>query len=75
MDYVEDRDFADQGPLTDMDLEEDVQILATLSEHIPSCMHTADIEKLLQDIPVQVPLLAVQVRHLESWTVVQDQGI
>jgi hypothetical protein len=36
MDYVEERDFADQGPLTDMDLEEDAQILATLMECIPS---------------------------------------
>jgi hypothetical protein len=30
MDFVEERDFADQGPLTDRDMEEDAQILATL---------------------------------------------
>ena len=28
MDYDEQRDFADQGPLTGMDLEEDEQVLA-----------------------------------------------
>ncbi len=27
MDFAEERDFADQGPLTDMDMEEDAQIL------------------------------------------------
>ncbi len=35
MDYAEERDFADQGPLTDMDMEEDARILATLLERIP----------------------------------------
>ena len=30
MDSDKERDFADQGPLTDMDMEEDAQILATL---------------------------------------------
>jgi len=34
MDSDEERDFADQGPLTDMDMEEDAQILATLLKHI-----------------------------------------
>jgi len=57
MDSDEERDFADQGPLTDMDMEEDAQILATLLKHIPSCMHAADIEQLLQDIPVQPPVV------------------
>ena len=51
MDFDEERDFADQGPLSDMDMEEDAQILATLLKHIPTCTNTADIEQLLQDIP------------------------
>jgi hypothetical protein len=29
MDIDEERDFADQGPVTDMDLEEDTEILST----------------------------------------------
>ncbi len=41
MDFDEERDFADQGPQTDMDMEEDAQILATLLKHIPSCMNAA----------------------------------
>ncbi len=51
MDFDEERDFADQGPLTDRDIEEDVQNLATLMKHLPSCMNADDIEQLLQDIP------------------------
>ena len=49
MDFDEERDFADQGPLTDRDMEEDVQNLATLMKHwhLPSCMNAADIEQLL----------------------------
>ncbi len=49
MDFVEERDFADQGPLTDRDMEEDAQILATLMKHlpVPSCMNAADIEQLM----------------------------
>ncbi len=61
IDSDEERDFADQGPLTDMDIEEDAQILATVLKHISSCMHAADIEQLLQDIPVQ-PQVVVPVR-------------
>ena len=57
MDFDEERDFADQGPLSDMDMEEDAQILATLQKHIPSCMNAADIEQLLQDIPDQQPVV------------------
>ena len=33
MDFDEERDFAYQGPLSDMDMEEDAQILATLLKH------------------------------------------
>ena len=36
MDFDEERDFAYQGPLSDMDMEEDAQILATLLKHIPT---------------------------------------
>jgi hypothetical protein len=37
----EERDFADQEPLSesDMDMQEDAQIIATLLKHIPSCMN------------------------------------
>ena len=65
MDSDEECDFADQGPLTDMDMEEDAQILATLLKRIPSCMHAADIEQLLQDIPVQPPVV-VPVRTVQD---------
>ena len=43
MDADEERDYADQDPLSDMDMEEDAEILATLLKHIPSCMSAADI--------------------------------
>ncbi len=54
MDSDEASDFADQGPPTDMDLEEDTQILL---KHICACMNADDIELLLQDIPVQPPVV------------------
>ncbi len=57
MDFDEERDFADQGPLTDRDMEEDVQNRATLMKHLPACMNAADIEQLLQDIPEQPPVV------------------
>ncbi len=41
------RDFADQEPLTDMDMEEDAQILVTMLKHLPACMNTAGFEQLL----------------------------
>ena len=47
MDFDEERDFADQGSLTDIDMEEDSQILATLLKHLPSCINAADMEHLL----------------------------
>jgi hypothetical protein len=39
-----------------MDMEEETQILAILLKHITSCTNAADIEHLLQDIPVQPPV-------------------
>ena len=60
MDFDEECDFADQGPLTDMDMEEDAQILAILLRHLPSCMNTADIEQLMQDIAAQPPNSSLQ---------------
>ena len=53
MDFEEVHDFADQGPLTDIDMEEDAQILATLLKHLPSCINAADMEHpgLLQQSP------------------------
>ncbi len=52
MDQDEALDYADQFPLPDRDIEEDNQILATHLKQIPSCINVADIEQLLQDIPV-----------------------
>ena len=56
MDNYEERDFADQGPLTDMDMEEDAEFLALLLKHMPSCIDAADIEQLVRDIPDQPPV-------------------
>ena len=56
MDPDEERDFADQGPLTDMDMEEDAEMLALLLKHMPSCIDAADIEQLVRDIPDQPPV-------------------
>ncbi len=53
----EERDFADQHPPSDSDLDGDTQILATLLKHIPECINAADIELLLQDIRVQPPVV------------------
>ena len=41
----------------DRDMEENVQNLARLMKHLLSCMYTADIEQLLQDIPEQPPVV------------------
>jgi hypothetical protein len=71
LDYDEQCDFADQGPLTDMDLEEDEQILATLLKDIPTCMNAADIQLLLQDIPVQPPV-AVPVKTVQETVAAGD---
>ncbi len=35
MDSDKERDFGDQGLLTDTDVEEDTQILATFLKHVP----------------------------------------
>jgi hypothetical protein len=65
MDSDEERDFADQGPLTDMDMEEDAEMLALLLKHMPSCIDAADIEQLVRDIPVQPPV-AIPVRTVQE---------
>ena len=67
MDADEARDYADQEPPSDMDMEDDAraEILATLLKHIPSCMNADDIEQLLQDIPVQRPVV-VPVRTVQE---------
>ncbi len=57
MDFEDQRDFADQNPLTDMEMEKDALILATLLKHTPSCMNADHIEHLVQDIPVQPPVV------------------
>ena len=55
MDFDKESDFADQGPLTDMEVEEDgvqdAKILAPLLKDLPSCIDGADIEQLVRDIP------------------------
>ena len=65
MDSDEERDFADQGPLTDMDMEEDAEMLALLLKHMPSCIDAADIEQLLRDIPDQPPVV-IPVRTVQE---------
>ncbi len=65
MDIDEERDFADQGPLTDIDMEEDAEILSRLLKQMPSCIDAADIEQLVQDIPVQPPVV-VPVRTIQE---------
>ena len=65
MDADEERDYDDQDPLSDMDMEEDAEILATLLKHIPSCVNAHDIEQLLKDIPVQPPVV-VPVRTVQE---------
>ena len=65
MDLDEERDYADQGPLTDMDMEEDAKILSLLLKHMPSCIDAADIEQLVRDIPVQ-PSVEVPVRTVQE---------
>jgi hypothetical protein len=47
IDPDEERDFADQGLLTDMDIEEDVEMFALLLKHMPSCVDATDIEQLV----------------------------
>ena len=59
MDFDEERDYADQDALSDMDMEEDAEIL-------PSCMSADDIEKLLQDIPVQPPVLYIDATFIKQ---------
>jgi hypothetical protein len=57
MDFDGELDFADHVPLTDMDMEEDAEMLALLLKHTPSCIDAADIEQLVRDIPVQLPVV------------------
>jgi hypothetical protein len=67
IDFDEERDFADQGPLTDMDMEEDAKMFALLLKHMPSCIAAADIdsEQPVQDFPVQPPVV-VPVRTVQG---------
>ena len=65
MDPDDARHYADQFPLSDRDMEEDNQILATLLQRIPSCKTASDIEQLMQDIPVQPPVM-VPVRTVQE---------
>jgi hypothetical protein len=68
---IEERDFADQGPLTEIDMEDDAQILATLLKHLSSCINAADMEHLLQDISVQPPV-AVPARTMQEAIAAKD---
>ena len=65
LDFDEECDYADQGPLTDMDMEEDTKILTLLLKHMPSCIDADDIEQLVRDIPVQPPVV-VPVRTVQE---------
>jgi hypothetical protein len=48
-----------------MDMEEDAENLSLLLKHMPSCIDAADIEQLVQDIPVQQPVV-VPVRTVQE---------
>ncbi len=50
--------------VTDRGMEEDAQNLVMILKYIPSCMRADDIEQLLQDIPVQPPVV-VPVRTVQ----------
>ena len=65
MDLDEERDYADQGPLTEMDMKIDAKILTLLLKHMSSCIDAADIQQLVRDIPVQ-PSVVVPVRTVQK---------
>jgi polyhydroxyalkanoate synthesis regulator phasin len=71
MDSDEERDYADQGPRSDSDLDGDTQILATLLKLIPGCIDAADIELLLQGIPVQPPVV-IPARSMQEAIQAED---
>jgi hypothetical protein len=48
-----------------MDMEEDAQMLALLLKHMPSCIDSADIEQLVQDFPVEPPVV-IPVRTVQD---------
>jgi hypothetical protein len=75
MDPDEQRDYADQGPPSDSDLDGDTQILTTLLKHIPECIDAADIELLLQDIPVHRtlhPPVVIPARSMQEAIQAED---
>jgi len=71
MDSDEERDYADQGPCSDSDMDGDTQILATLLKLIPGCIDAADIELLLQGIPVQPPVV-IPARSMQEAIQAED---
>jgi hypothetical protein len=71
MDPDKQRDYADQGPPSDSDVDGDTQILATLLKHIPECIDAADIELLLQGIPVQPPVV-IPARSMQEAIQAED---
>jgi hypothetical protein len=46
-------------------------MLAILLKHMPNCIDAADIEQLLQDIPVQPPVVA-PVRKVQEAVAAED---
>ncbi len=42
IDFDDERDFDDQGPLTDMDMDEDAKMLVILFKHMPFCIDAAE---------------------------------
>ena len=62
MNFDEERNFADQGPLTDIDMEEDAEILALLLKHIPSCIAASDIQ-VEQFVRLRHSSAAASARH------------
>jgi hypothetical protein len=56
---------------SDSDLDGDTQILATLLKLIPGCINAADIELLLQGIPVQPPVV-IPARSMQDAIQAED---
>ena len=50
MDSDEERDYTDQGPLTEMDMEDDAEILTLLLKHMPSCIYAGDISYMISNM-------------------------
>jgi hypothetical protein len=76
MDPDEERDFADQALPQTWTWKKDTQILATLLKHIHACINTADIDVLLEEIPVQPPVvIPANVAQVEGYGADESESV